>query len=1078
MKDKILFNGKWWLICLVMAAIGSLTPSGRADEVIGQVRVQVLSPTLVRIELEGPKGFEDRPTFHITGRNWPGAAVTRSSSGGFEWIRTADFTVKVPSNAQSLDGIVITDSNDTVIWSMPSSTGVTLKCRWTEHGEAYLFDNGDQLGYGAEPEDDRYYWFLESAEGYTQIRNKATGDYIHLENNLSYVECTPVQSHWHSKDWTLQDAGQGYKRLLCRWSGAPDYIHIENLRGYAEHAPAGTDNGDSTIDKWWSAMWLVQGESSAFFSNNRCWMPHPSEQTQAWAIVDTPRYVPALPDEPWGGGYNVAPAGTLNNGWELENDSHDVYVFLPKGDGRQLRRDFLALTGRTDMIPLKAFGAWDSRWYPYTHQEALAKIETYRSKTIPLDMFVVDTDWRIGASHGYAVNTELFEDMPQFLRDAHAKNVWVMFNDHPEPQGKALEYVEVKYRNDGLRSLFNMGLDTWWYDRNWHTAIIPPDSLNKEVFGMYIYRWITQDYYPNRRPLIMANVDGIDNGYLNRPPDIAAHRYSIQWTGDTTCDDASLQREVRNAVYNGVFQPFAYTSTDLGGHMGTPTTEQYCRWVQFGALSPIFRLHCTAGITRDPWAFDDPAEEVVREYLRMRMRLLPVFYAAARDNYDTGEPILKRCDLNYPGYAEAESNYQYLLGDDILAAPVLSSSKQAVPADWLTDGTGAAGIKGRYYANPTLSGSPERVRTDAVVDFNWAADSPAEGLPADGFSVRWSGTITIQAGYDVRLGLTSDDGCRLWVNDELVIDKWIDQPETTYWTSTAYQNGQTYAIQIEYYEASGQAVCRLVYENAEDPGVQRQLWIPPGRWTNVWTGEVISGPQLYTASVSLTQMPMFVKEGTIIPLAPDMAYTHEKPWNPITLDIYPGPTGTVTAVLYEDDGVSNDYQSGKYRKTMLQAAANDVAKTLLITLHPAEGEFPNAMADRAWTVRLRTPAGWPATPHRVTVDGVPTAFETIRRDQNAMPFAVNGTSPDADLIEIRIPSAPVKQTRTIAVAYYSPADFNQDNAVDLADLRVLIKTWLKYPGEPAYDPRANLDKASDGLINLWDSAVLFREWTG
>src|SRR3546814_12117973 len=71
------------------------------------------------------------------------------------------------------------------------------------------------------------------------------------------------------------------------------------------------------------------------------------------------------------------------------------------------------------------------------------------------------------------------------------------------------------------------------------------------------------------------------------------------WTGDTTHDDASLQREVRNAVYTGVYQPFAYTSTDLGGHMGTPTTEQYCRWLPFGAMSPIFRLHCTAGITRD-----------------------------------------------------------------------------------------------------------------------------------------------------------------------------------------------------------------------------------------------------------------------------------------------------------------------------------------------------------------------------------------------------------------------------------------------------------------------------------------------
>lgn len=1078
MKKMELFNKKSLLTCLILGLMSPFLTICRADEIIGNVRVQVLSPTLVRIELKGPQGFEDRPTFHITGRSWPGAAVTRSSSGGVELIQTPDFTVKVPSGAQSLNDIVITDPSDAVIWSMPSNAGMTIKCRWTEHGDAYLFDDGDKVGYGASPADDRYYWTLETADGYTQIKNKATGDYINLESNLDYVECTPVQSNWHSKDWTLEDAGDGYRRLLCRWPEVRDYIHIENLQGYAQHDPAGTNNGDSTLDRWLSAMWMIEGASGDLFSNNRYWIPNPNEKTQAWAIADTPRYVPALPDEPWGGGYNVAPQGTVNNGWDLDNDSQDVYVFLPKGNGRQLRSDYVALTGRTDLIPLKALGGWDSRWFPYTQQQALDKIDTYRAKNIPLDMFVVDTDWRVGASNGYAVNTTLFPDMPQFLSDAHGKNVRVVFNDHPEPQADALDYTEVQYRNNGLRSLFGMGLDTWWYDRNWWTAIIPPTGLNKEVFGMYIFRWVTQDYYADRRPFIMANVDGIDNGYLNRAPDMAAHRYNMQWTGDTTCDDASLKREVRNAVYNGVYQPFAYTSTDLGGHMGTPTTEQYCRWVQFGAMSPIFRLHCTAGVTRDPWAYDDPAEEVVRDYVQMRMRLLPVFYAAARDNYDSGEPILKRCDLNYPGYPEAESDYQYLVGDNILVAPVTSSTRQAVPSNWLTDGSGADGLKGNYYANATLSGSPAMTRTDANVDFNWGAGNPGGGLSDDGFSVRWTGNITINAGGDVKLGLTADDGCRLWINGELVVDKWIDQAETTYWTNTVYQDGQTCSIKIEYYEATGQAVCRLLFENASDPAVQRQLWIPPGTWTNVWTGDAVTGPQSYTVSAPLTQMPMFAREGSIIPLAPDMEYTGEKAWNPITLDIYPSTNGTAQAGLYEDDGTSNDYQSGKYRKTALEASANDAAKTVSVSINPAQGSYPEALSDRSWTLRLRTPAGWPKTPRKVTVDGTGTSFQAIPSDHNAMPFAVTGGLPDADVIEIQIPSAPVTQARTIIVYYYSPADYDQDSDVDLTDFQVLIKSWLKQVGDPNYDPRANLDHDPAGKINLYDSAVFCSEWTG
>jgi alpha-glucosidase (family GH31 glycosyl hydrolase) len=1066
------------LMIFLLLLTSSLLTVCRADEIVGDVRVQVLSATLVRIELKGPKGFEDRPTFHITGRQWPGATVTRSTSGGFEYIRTSDVVVKVPAGADSLESIVITDLSDSVIWSMPSSRGFTLKCRWADHGDAYLYDAGDRVGYDASPADDRFYWITESVNGYTRIKNKATGDYINIENNLSYVECTPVQSHWNSKDWTLEDAGDGYRRLLCRWAENRHYIHIENRQGYAEHAPAGTTNGESTIDRWWSAVRLFEGEAGDLFSNNRYWIPNPNVNTQAWAIADTPRYVPALSDQPWGGGYNVAPQNLPDNGWDLDNDSQDVYVFLPKGDGRQLRSDYITLTGRTDLIPLYALGGWDSRYYPYTQQEALDKIDLYRAKDIPLDVFVVDTDWRVGASHGYGVNLTLFPNMQQFISEAHSRNVRIVFNDHPEPQANVLDYTEVLYRNDGLRSLFDIGLDVWWYDRNWHTAIIPPAGINKEVFGMYLYHWVTQDYYPDRRPFIMANVDGIDNGWLNQAPNIAAHRYNMQWTGDTTHDDASLRREVRNAVHAGVYQPFAYTSTDLGGHMGTPTVEQYCRWVQFGAMSPIFRLHCTAGITRDPWAYADPAEAVVRDYVQMRMRLLPVFYEAARKNYDTGEPILKRCDLNYPGFTEAEDDYQYLIGDDILAAPVLDSSRQAVPSDWLTHGSGSAGLKGEYYSNKTLSGSPAMVRTDANVDFDWAAGNPGGGLPNNSFSVRWTGNISINAGHAVKLGLASDDGCRLWVNGELVIDKWIDQAETVYWSNAVYPDGQNCSIKIEYYEAVGQAVCRLLFEKAGDMIAQRPLWIPPGTWTNVWTGDAVSGPQMHTASVSMTEMPLFVKAGSVIPLAPQMAHTGEKTWDPVTLDVYPAVNQTATGRLYEDDGISNAYRADNYRTTALEASASDSTKALSVTIHPAQGSFAGAPADRSWVIRLHTPAGWPQQPKRVTVDGVNAFFQVLNRDPDAMPFAVAGGSPDSDVIQIQVPSASVTQARTVVVDYYSPADYNQDGKVDISDFRIMMNTWLKQPDDPGYDSRANLDNDPSGRVNLSDCAVFLSEWTG
>ena len=131
---------------------------------------------------------------------------------------------------------------------------------------------------------------------------------------------------------------------------------------------------------------------------------------------------------------------------------------------------------------------------------------------------------------------------------------------------------------------------------------------NKEVWGMRLYHDITQRVAAGQRPIIMANVDGIDNGIRNRPMDVAAHRYPIQWTGDIGPGYDFLRRAVENAVHSGVQSLFPYESDDLGGHVADPTPEQYIRWIEYGALSPVYRPHCTHNLERMPWTFGPEAE--------------------------------------------------------------------------------------------------------------------------------------------------------------------------------------------------------------------------------------------------------------------------------------------------------------------------------------------------------------------------------------------------------------------------------------------------------------------------------------
>ncbi len=126
------------------------------------------------------------------------------------------------------------------------------------------------------------------------------------------------------------------------------------------------------------------------------------------------------------------------------------------------------------------------------------------------------------------------------------------------------------------------------------------------------------------------------------------------------------------------------------------------------------------------------------------------------------------------------------------------------------------GLQATYFNNMTLSGAPVLSRVDATVNFDWAAGSPAPSVNVDQFSARWTGQVFAPVSGLYTFQTTTDDGYRLWVNNVLLIDKWIDQPPTTYTGTITLTGGQSYDIKIEYYENAGVAVNKLAwsYPNA------------------------------------------------------------------------------------------------------------------------------------------------------------------------------------------------------------------------------------------------------------------------
>lgn len=130
----------------------------------------------------------------------------------------------------------------------------------------------------------------------------------------------------------------------------------------------------------------------------------------------------------------------------------------------------------------------------------------------------------------------------------------------------------------------------------------------------------------------------------------------------------------------------------------------------------------------------------------------------------------------------------------------------------LVPGTGD-GLTGNYFNGMNFE-TPMFTRKDNTINFNWGDGSPDPVLQADAFSVRWTGQIQPKYSETYTFYLTSDNGRRLWINNQLVIDKWIDDWGTTYSGTITLTAGQRYDIRVDYFEDYGGANAKLEWASA------------------------------------------------------------------------------------------------------------------------------------------------------------------------------------------------------------------------------------------------------------------------
>jgi RHS repeat-associated protein len=138
--------------------------------------------------------------------------------------------------------------------------------------------------------------------------------------------------------------------------------------------------------------------------------------------------------------------------------------------------------------------------------------------------------------------------------------------------------------------------------------------------------------------------------------------------------------------------------------------------------------------------------------------------------------------------------------------------------------SGGTGLTAQYFDNIDFTG-PGLTRVDPALNFDWSGGTPHQSIGVDEFSVRWTGAVQPAYSETYTFYTVSDDGIRLWVNGQLVIDKWIDQGPTEWSGQIALQAGQRYDIRVEFYERFGGAMAKLLWSS---PSQAKQV-VPQGQ---------------------------------------------------------------------------------------------------------------------------------------------------------------------------------------------------------------------------------------------------------
>jgi alpha-D-xyloside xylohydrolase len=214
-----------------------------------------------------------------------------------------------------------------------------------------------------------------------------------------------------------------------------------------------------------------------------------------------------------------------------------------------------------------------------------------------------------------------------------------------------------------------------------------------QAHNLYTY-WYNQTVFE-----LLEKKSKSDAIVFARSATAGSQKMPVHWGGDNSSNFDSMAETLRGGLSLGL-SGFGFWSHDIGGFEGTPDPDVFKRWVAFGLLSSHSRLHGNESV-RVPWSVDEESVDVTRHFVKLKAKLMPYLYSQSVVCSQVGLPLLRPVFLEHPSDRTAwYADREYMLGEDILVAPVMSPSGEVeiyLPVgEWIDYFTGEAYAGGQW----------------------------------------------------------------------------------------------------------------------------------------------------------------------------------------------------------------------------------------------------------------------------------------------------------------------------------------------------------------------------------------------